>query len=509
MFWETPIDSVPVGYTALVERCGLRVLPHHRGSYIATKGTARELKDGRVVLRPGFADPASMDVIEHLTFSLKHDGVNLAILVAIFEAIDASAFESALATALAAKPNGIYLRRLWFLYEWLTGRSTPAANSTAKYVPLLDPDIYVTGPERASSRHRVMNNLLGERAFCPMVRKTAALDAHTSEGLHQALTNIVSQYDPALFLRAISYLYTKETKSSYAIEHEQPSKSREERFVRLLRGVHDIEPWSEDGLALLQGQIVEPRYAEQGFRALQNYVGQSIGRTRQYVHFVPPKPEDVRDLMHGWLETATLLMGSSTDPVVIAACLSFGFVFIHPFVDGNGRLHRLLIHHILARRGVTPEGLVAPVSAVMLANRAAYDTALETFSKPLLELVDYDMSEDGSLTVNGSTASYYRYIDFSDIVPALYDWLERAIRDDLIGELDFLVGVERTRQAMRGIVDMPDRDADLFIKLCLQNGGRISATKRSSQFGLLNDEEIEQLEKSVQENMPARTISRA
>jgi hypothetical protein len=227
------------------------------------------------------------------------------------------------------------------------------------------------------------------------------------------------------------------------------------------------------------------------------------------VHFVPPRPEDVRDLMSGLIATAKLLMPSTTDPVVVAACLSFGFVFIHPFVDGNGRLHRLLIHNILSQRGVTPDRIVAPVSAVMLADRASYDAALETFSRPLLEVVEYETLEDGSLSVRGSTALLYRYIDFSHIAEALYGWLERAIRDDLIGELDFLVGVERTRLAMRLVVEMPDRDSDLFIKLCLQNGGKVSATKRSNRFPLLSDDEIERLEAAVRENMPPRAISRA
>jgi hypothetical protein len=36
------------------------------------------------------------------------------------------------------------------------------------------------------------------------------------------------------------------------------------------------------------------------------------------------------------------------DPVVAAAILAFGFVYIHPFEDGNGRIHRYLIHHVLA-----------------------------------------------------------------------------------------------------------------------------------------------------------------
>ena len=36
------------------------------------------------------------------------------------------------------------------------------------------------------------------------------------------------------------------------------------------------------------------------------------------------------------------------NPVIAAAVLAFGFVYIHPFVDGDGRIHRDLIHHVLA-----------------------------------------------------------------------------------------------------------------------------------------------------------------
>ncbi|WP_436245878.1 Fic family protein [Mesorhizobium amorphae] len=36
------------------------------------------------------------------------------------------------------------------------------------------------------------------------------------------------------------------------------------------------------------------------------------------------------------------------DAVVAAAIFAFGFVYIHPFEDGNGRIHRYLIHHVLA-----------------------------------------------------------------------------------------------------------------------------------------------------------------
>lgn len=52
---------------------------------------------------------------------------------------------------------------------------------------------------------------------------------------------------------------------------------------------------------------------------------------------------------------------ADVDPVLQAAAIAFGFVYVHPLADGNGRLHRCLIHHVLAERTYTPPGMVFPV----------------------------------------------------------------------------------------------------------------------------------------------------
>ena len=69
--------------------------------------------------------------------------------------------------------------------------------------------------------------------------------------------------------------------------------------------------------------------------------------------------------------------------------LAFGFVYIHPFEDGNGRIHRYLMHHVLARRGFNPSGIHFPVSAAILDKIDAYRDVLESYSGWLLPIIGW------------------------------------------------------------------------------------------------------------------------
>ena len=507
--FERPPATFAVGYSALVERHGLKVLPHHRWSFIAERGSRRELSDGRFVLRLDL-DPLGMSDVDHLLFALKHDGSSLEILAAFVADTNQEAFEDNLTTAIRNKPTGKYHRQLWFLYEWLTGRRLAVNDlEVGNYVPLLDDEDYYTGPVIRSRRQRVVNNMLGTPGFCPVIRRTEELSERSSETLAKHIREIVSDYDPDVLARALSYLYTKETMSSFAIERETPKPKRAERFANLLKRVSELGALSEAVLAELQSSIVDPRFAEEGFRTVQNYVGESVGLHRQLVHYVSPRPEDVGDLMAAWFEAVERMEEVEIDPVVWAACASFGFVFVHPFADGNGRLHRFLIHYVLARRGLTPAGMVIPVSAVMLAKRGEYDACLEKLSKPLLPLIEYEIHDDGSLDVLNETANHYRYFDATPMAEYLHRWLDEAVHEDLRAELDFLVGLRKTRAEMSAVVDLPDRLANLFVKVCLANGGRLSKTKRDSHFDMLTDEEVAALERAVNAQMPSRFVSDA
>src|SRR6202034_4292142 len=98
------------------------------------------------------------------------------------------------------------------------------------------------------------------------------------------------------------------------------------------------------------------------------------------------------------------------DPVIAATALAFGFVYVHPFADGNGRIHRYLIHHVLAQRGFNPSGIVFPISASILERLDDYRAVLEDYSRRLLPVIDWRPG-DGNVEVLNETADFYRFFD--------------------------------------------------------------------------------------------------
>ncbi len=309
---------------------------------------------------------------------------------------------------------------------------------------------------------------------------------------------MVSSYSPELLKRALGYLYTKETKSSFEIEHIKPTSTRTERFVALLQMAEQEDFCRKTQLIEVQNRIVDARFRESTYRLSQNYVGETVAWQKEKIHFVCPKPEDLADLMAGLISAHERMNTGGVSAVIHAAAIAYGFVFLHPFEDGNGRIHRFLIHNILARRGFTPEGVMFPISASMLKNPADYDASLEAFSRQLMPLVEYSLDEEGRMIVHNDTAIWYRYIDMTPQAEALFRFIEQTIDTELARELAFLANYDKTKKAIQEIVDMPDRQIDLFIRFCLQNNGRLSAKKRASHFDTLSDEEIARMEQSVQ-----------
>jgi hypothetical protein len=341
---------------------------------------------------------------------------------------------------------------------------------------------------------------LGHPSFCPVVRKTDIIDQYEKKNLQLVAVKLVQEYDPIVTARAMRFLYTKETMSSYEIEREQPNKKRIARFTELLKEAEKLKSLTKEKLIQLQNATVDSRFADSDYRETQNYIGELPSIYTQKLHYIPPKPQDVASMMEGLLFSLERMIQSEVSPVVIAAVISFGFVFIHPFEDGNGRIHRFLIHHILSKSQFTPSGVIFPISSVILKNKKQYDELLESYSEPLLRLiVDYDLSDEGELLVNESTADLYNYTDYTHIVEYLFACVEETIETDFKRELEFIISYDKIKHNIQNVVDMPDTKIDLFIKMAKQNNGVLASNKRKRHFSMLTDNEITQLENIIAE----------
>jgi Fic family protein len=482
------------GLTALVEQFQLQVpAPAVRSEVV--QGARRTRIEGQRIYEQYPPSYAREDIpFEHLRFGLRYEPIDLGVVAAFFRAIPKADVEA----WVRSEPTGKFARRAWYLYEFLTGTTLDILDvPPTRAIPILEPDLHITSSGVLVSRHRVIDNLLGNRDYCPLIRRTEALNEATLETLRKAVSSIVAQVDPVILARAVQYLYTKETRSSFAIERETPSKDRTDRFVAALTHASDFNASAKEQFIRLQNLIVDPRYAQHDWRTIQNFVGQTASDWSERVQFVCPKPEDVPSLMEGWMRMVQRLEAEGTHPISAAAAAAFGFVFIHPFEDGNGRIHRFLVHHTLGKMGFTPTGVLFPVSAAMLRDLVAYDRVLKNFSAAIMPLINHRFDDHRRLVVLNETAHLYRYFDATAHSEYLVACIRDTIEHDLKEEIGFIQVFDAALQATMQIVDMPDQRASLLLKLILQNGGKLSKAKRS-QFSELTDAEVERIESAVQ-----------
>ena len=103
------------------------------------------------------------------------------------------------------------------------------------------------------------------------------------------------------------------------------------------------------------------------FRRSQNWIGPT-GCTLANATYVPPPPDEMMTCLGQW---ETFLHDRSLPPLVQVALAHYQFEAIHPFLDGNGRVGRLLITLFLVERGILPTPLLY-LSAFFEATRRDY-----------------------------------------------------------------------------------------------------------------------------------------
>jgi len=492
---QTPESLRPTGYAALLDRYQLKVPLPRVLAGIATRHHPVSTKEWQV--HTPRHEPSD-DLFGHLEFALKWEGVNLGILAALFRSVK----DEEIAALVKEQPTGAYARRIWFLHEWLTGRELDVPEpGKIKAVNVLDPKHqYGITEGEISSRHKVINNFPGTRAFCPLVSRTDAIEAFLSKGLNKKAQEIAGKTHAEILARAAAFLLLDDSQASFKIEGEKPSPQRVERWAKAISEAGTRKLTTAELERLQHIVIGDARFVHVGLRTEAGFVGTHDRRTQRPIPVhISARAEDLPSLVEGIVAYDERVANTGIDPVLLAAAISFGFVYVHPFEDGNGRLHRWLIHHVLAVRGFNPPGVVFPVSAAIYREIPRYTAVLESYSKPLLEFIEWEPTPQANVRVLNDTTDYYRYFDATAHAEFLYECVEQTVDQDLPQELAYLKAYDRFSAGIQAMVDMPDRKVNLLHRFLNQGKGQLSKRSRTNEFAALTDEEVRQIEELYRE----------
>lgn len=433
----------------------------------------------------------------HLNFAMRYENIDLLVLKRVFLSLPAEAIEQYVMSA----PNSALTRRAWYLYELLTENALAipdAPNVTS--VDLLDTDKYFTKSSGTlSRRHKVRDNLLGTATFCPIIRKTETLKSYVESDLSKSALTVIGRVSKAVISRAASFLLLADSQASFQIEGEQPPRNRIERWGRAVMQAGK-NPLSVEELIRLHGILIEDnRFVQGGLRTEGVFLGEHTADGEPLPEFIGAKPEDVEHLMSSLMEANATMKEGELDPVLQAAATAFGFVYVHPFADGNGQLHRCLIHHTLSNRQFTPPGMLFPVSCVMLDWMDKYRQTLQAHSGRLMEFIEWEPTAKGNVQVLNDTADLYRYFDCTEAAEFLYGCVKRTLETDLPREIDYLTRKDEAVRGVMNFVEMPDHIAEQFVLFVHRNGGTLPQNKRKREFAALKDEELAELVEIVRD----------
>ena len=493
-----------IGYGWLIDRFSLAVTQPLRVETVIGP-TRSSVSDGFTERRtvPEALRPDAT-LAGHLTFALKHEGVHLELL----SRLSAVAPVGDLQEWVRAEPTGQYARRSGYFYEWFTGRQLDVPDLTqGNYVDALDSERELVRPNSTNNtRWRVRDNLLGVRDFCPQVQRTPDLERALILDVRERIARLESKFSAELVLRSAVWLTIKESRASFAIEHEENKLDRIQRFAAVMeqRIGQSLDTLDVPVLESLQTEILGPNALHYGVRRSPVFVGESDRFGQEVVHYIAPHWDDAQPMLRGLREVLSRTAGLSS--VARAGIISFGFVYLHPMVDGNGRISRFLINDVLRRDGAVPTPYIIPVSTSL--QRADlrplnYDGALEIFSRPFMQQYrsawsfgESQRGEDG-VTYTLKFDRYedanhaWRYPDLTRQVAFLSSALEESLEREMHAEALYLQQHGRVRARLKTIIEGPDSTLDGIIRSIRQSRGTISGKLRG-EYPILEREEIAQ-----------------
>ena len=506
------------------EAIGYRwLLAHYQVTVTQALRVATAIGATRSIVRDGTTETRTVQenlrpeatLAAHLGFALKHEGVQLEALSRLFEVVPAAEIEQ----WIREEPTGQYARRVGFFFETLTGRSLDVPDTTrGNYVEAIDPGLELTAAVPVNNtRWRVRDNLLGNANFSPQIYRNADVEVALALNVRERITALEGQFSADLVLRSAVWLTIKESRASFAIEHEEDKQDRIQRFAAVMeqRTGQAVNPFSTEELEALQREILGPSALHYGLRRSPVFVGETARFGQERVHYIAPHWDNVQSILDGLRELLKRTTGLSS--VARAALASFGFVYLHPMVDGNGRISRFLINDILRRDGALPAPYIVPISAILQKpdlRPLNYDGALELFSRPLMKQYRSSWSfgeeqrgKDG-VAYNLQFDRYqdalhaWRYPDLTQHTVFLAHALDLTIEQEMRSEAQYLQRHGAARARLKRIVEGPDQSLDRIIRSVRESRGTISGKLRAEHPMLERAEIAEDVVRAIREEFP-------
>ncbi|CAK0826922.1 unnamed protein product, partial [Prorocentrum cordatum] len=335
------------------------------------------------------------------------------------------------------------------------------------------------------------------RAFAVWIRGEEGLASRLREHLLGAVPADYRWHAPGEdFLERLSRVISHiETRASQMIEGELPPEKKARFFVDVISN-----PWDRDGVcidaalctSLQQGLLSADRYklvsktqVDGGFQRInQNWVSSEkyddmVGKVKE-LHHLPPPPTVLDKLLDGYFACVQKMMADERmDPIVCATIAKVAFNTIHPMVDGNGRVQRMIFQLVLFKYGFLPR-LNVPVSVIMLQDRTAYEVMQGRHVEQVMAGVVYEETEtdveeggDGFRHVDEGDGimALYQYQDFTFAVSSMMKLMQNTL-PVIAAKAYFLQRFDwRVDELLKGDALMPPRAATRIAKVFKNDGG--------------------------------------
>jgi Fic family protein len=491
---QAPETGTLAGYGAIIQAHQLQV-PLPESLCLISAKNRRYITENWQVFTPRHQPENTL--YKQLVFALKYEGVNLLVLKKLFQTIE----KDQIINIIVTERLGQYSRRLWFLYEWLFEEQLDIANlESGNYVTVIDEKLQYAISGTRSSRHRIVNNLPGTNQFCPLIFKTKKLESYINANLSEQNNDYLSGIHKDVLQRASSFLLLKDSKASFTIEQENPGTNRAMRWGKAI-GQAGSKPLIVAELERLQQILIEnTRFVKLGLRDEGGFVGEHDRITGEPIpEHISAKPEDLHTLLNGLVNANELMQDELYDAVLASASIAFGFVFIHPFVDGNGRLHRYLIHHLLAAKEFTKQGIIFPVSASILDHISDYRLVLQHYSHPLLDFISWKETDDHNVEVLNNTVDFYRFFDATKQAEFLYHCVHDTLYRIIPQEVNYLLKYDEFKRFIDNEFEMPDKMVATLLRFLEQHNGILSKRALRKEFLALNDDEVKIIQDTYQD----------